>query len=60
LGKDLGEKRVKERYILEIIEIVSKWRKLAKKSKLNYSEAAKFLDVPKKSLDDYYYIIRMG
>jgi hypothetical protein len=55
--------RSKERVILEVIQIVKKWRKLCESKKgvtLTLAEAAKMVGLPKKSLDDYYYQLRMG
>jgi len=47
-----------------VIEIVKKWRELhqSKNSikKMSLLEAAKMLRMPKKSLDDYYYQLRLG
>ena len=55
--------RSKERIILEVIQIVKKWRSLHESKKgtnMNLPEAAKIVGLPKKSLDDYYYQLRMG
>ena len=55
--------RSKERIILEVIQIVKKWRKLCENKKgetLTLAEAADKVGLPKKSLDDYYYQLRMG
>jgi len=58
------KERSKERIIFEVIEIVKKWRdihlnKTAFK-KVSLQEAAKMIGLPKKSLDDYYYQLRLG
>jgi hypothetical protein len=71
LELDSGEKRdsrSKERTIAEVIELVKQWRDLhlnAHKSgnsskKMNLQEAAKVLEVSKKSLDDYYCQLRLA
>ena len=60
--------RSKERTVAEVISLVKKWRELhlncAKpnnpKKKVNLQEAAKMLDVSKKSLDDYYCQLRLA
>jgi hypothetical protein len=46
-----------------VIQIVKKWRKLHESGKgkaMTLPEAAEILGLPKKSLDDYYYQLRMG
>lgn len=55
--------RSKERTIGEAIDLVKRWRKLhlgTEGKRLNLQEAAKVLGVSKKSLDDYYYQLRIG
>lgn len=61
-------KRTKERKIGYIIEKVNKWRKLyngfndelGKFTKYSLDEAAKIIDISKKSLDDYLLQLRLG
>lgn len=47
-----------------MIEIVKKWREihLSKNNfrKVSLQDAAKMVGLPKKSLDDYYYQLRLG
>ncbi len=46
-----------------MIDLVKRWRKLhlgTEGKKLNLQEAAKVVGVSKKSLDDYYYQLRVG
>lgn len=48
---------------MEVLQIVKKWRKLCESKKgvtMTLAEAAKLVGLPKKSLDDYYYQLRMG
>jgi hypothetical protein len=48
---------------LEVIQIVRRWRKLCDNKKgasITLAEAADLVGLPKKSLDDYYYQLRMG
>lgn len=58
------KERSKERVIFEVIEIVKKWRELHQSrnslKKISLLQAAKMLNTPKKSLDDYYYQLRLG
>ena len=60
------ESRRKERTVGEALEIVKRWRDLhiygdnTTKKRLNLQDAAKVIGVPKKSLDDYYYYLRLG
>lgn len=58
------KERSKERTIAEVIEIVREWRELHLKPKnrkrLNLQEAAEVVGISKKSLDDYYYQLRLG
>lgn len=63
--QDEGKKeRSKERTIKEIIELVHRWRELHDSpvdgKKINLQESAKIVGISKKSLDDYYYQLRMG
>jgi hypothetical protein len=50
--------------ISEVIEIVKRWRDLhiqkRGEKKISLQEAAKMVGLPKKSLDDYYYQLRLG
>jgi hypothetical protein len=39
---------------------VKKWRKLYENKKMNLTKGAKLLGISKKSLDDYYLVIRIG
>ena len=39
---------------------VKKWRKLYENKKMNLTKSAKLLGISKKSLDDYYLVIRIG
>lgn len=61
-----GKERSKERTIKECIDLVGMWRMYhlngtnCDKEKLNLIEAAKRIGVSKKSLDDYYYQLRLG
>ncbi len=70
---DGGQKRTKERTITEIIEKVSTWRKLyngvmipnnktneVQLQRWSLEDAAKKVDVSKKSLDDYLLQLRFG
>ena len=46
-----------------MIQIVRRWRKLCDNKKgasITLAEAADLVGLPKKSLDDYYYQLRMG
>lgn len=56
--------RDRTRTIGEVINYVRKWRNLADNGfngiKMNLQEAAVHTGVPKKSLDDYYYQLRMA
>jgi len=58
------KERSKERTIKEVIELIQKWRNYHSHppdgKKKNLQEAAKFVGVSKKSLDDYYYQLRIG
>jgi hypothetical protein len=58
------KERSKERVIFEVIEIVKKWREIHQSKnnfkKVSLQEAAKIVGLPKKSLDDYYYQLRLG
>ena len=47
-----------ERLIREVIIAVKKWRKLYESRKLNLTKAAKLIEISKKSLDDYFLVIR--
>jgi hypothetical protein len=62
-----GFRRSKERYISEVIECVSRWRSLFEKGhpdeggnivKLSLQQAADIVNIPKKTLEDYYSILR--
>lgn len=55
-------KRVKEpqRQIGEVILAVKKWRKLYESKKLNLTKAARIIGISKKSLDDYFLVLRVG
>lgn len=50
--------------IFEVIEIVKRWREIHQSKnhlkKMSLQEAAKMVGLPKKSLDDYYYQLRLG
>lgn len=39
---------------------VKKWRKLYESKKLNLTRAAKVIGISKKSLDDYFLVLRVG
>ena len=58
------KERSKERVLFEVIEVVKRWRELHQGNgslrKMSLLEAAKALRIPKKSLDDYYYQLRLG
>jgi hypothetical protein len=59
------EKEKKRRFIMrtirEVLEKVSEWREISQKNpKINLDEAAKLVDVPKKTLDDYYMHIKIA
>jgi len=60
------KERSKERTIGECIDLVRKWRMLhlrgvnCDKPKFSLAEAARRVGVSKKSLDDYYYQLRLG
>lgn len=60
----MKKERSKERVIFEVIEIVKKWREIHMSKnnfkKISLQEAAKVVGLPKKSLDDYYYQLRLG
>lgn len=60
----LKKERSKERVIFEVIEIVKRWREIHQSKnnlkKVSLQEAAKIVGLPKKSLDDYYYQLRLG
>ena len=43
-----------------MILAVKKWRKLYKSKRLNLTKAAKLIGISKKSLDDYYLVLRIG
>lgn len=73
INDDQGKKRTKERTITEIIEKVSTWRKLyngvmipnkttgeVQLQRWSLEDAAKKVDVSKKSLDDYLLQLRFG
>ena len=60
-------KRSPERYIFEAFEMVESWRRLYRegskkgvKEKINLDKAASILDIPRKTLEDYYLLIRNG
>jgi hypothetical protein len=63
-SSSLKRERSKERVIFEVVEIVKRWRELhlSRNSprKVSLQEAAKLVGLPKKSLDDYYYQLRLG
>jgi hypothetical protein len=60
--------RSRERTVAEAIDLVKRWRNLHlnctkpnnNKKKINLQEAARMLDVSKKSLDDYYCQLRLA
>lgn len=62
--ESLKKERSKERIIFRVIETVKKWREihLGKDNlrRVSLQEAAKLIGLPKKSLDDYYYQLRLG
>lgn len=39
---------------------VKKWRKLYEAKKMKLVESAKFIGISKKSLDDYFLVLRIG
>jgi hypothetical protein len=39
---------------------VKKWRKLYESKRMNLTKAAKIIGISKKSLDDYYLVLRIG
>jgi hypothetical protein len=43
-----------------VILAVKKWRKLYESKKLNLTKSAKLIGISKKSLDDYYLVLRVG
>jgi len=43
-----------------VIVAVKKWRKLYESKKLNLTKLAKLIGISKKSLDDYYLVLRVG
>lgn len=59
------KERNKERTIREIIESVKRWRDIHNafendKNKVSLQDAAKMIGISKKSLDDYFYQLRLG
>ena len=60
------DSRSKERPIIQVIELVKKWRDLhmhgykTLKRRLNLQDAANIVGISKKSLDDYYCQLRLG
>ncbi len=50
--------------VFEVIEIVKRWREIHQSKnnlkKVSLQEAARIVGLPKKSLDDYYYQLRLG
>lgn len=65
VSSDSRKERNKERTIREVIESVKRWRDLHSapardKNKVSLQEAAKLIGISKKSLDDYYYQLRLG
>lgn len=55
----VGSRREKERKIGEVVLKVSKWRGLYNKNK-TLEEAAKDVEISKKSLDDYFLQLKNG
>lgn len=65
MSNDSRKERNKERTIREVIESVKRWRELhttpsKDKGRVSLQEAAKIIGISKKSLDDYYYQLRLG
>ena len=49
-----------ERIIRQVIQAVKIWRRLHETKRCNLTIAAKVVGMSKKSLDDYYLILRSG
>ena len=60
--RDKTNRRMKEpeRVIGDVIVAVKRWRALHDINSLNLSDAARIVGISKKSLDDYYLILRIG
>ena len=57
---DNKKKRINDRSIKEVLEKVAEWRKIQEENGITLEEAAKWIDMPKKTLDDYFYQIKQG
>lgn len=54
------KKRVNDRTIKEVLGKVAEWRKIHETRGVTLEEAAKECELPKKTLDDYFYQIRQA
>lgn len=54
------KKRVNDRTIREVLQKVAKWRNIHETRNITLEEAAKLIELPKKTLDDYFYQIKQG
>ena len=55
------QKRVKERYVSDAIEMVCLWRQLFQEGRsrnLTLDQAAEIVGVPRKTLENYYYLLK--
>lgn len=63
-GAEDTKERDRSRTIGEIMQHVRKWRHIAEEGvngvKVNLQAAASYVGIPKKSLDDYFYQLRVG
>ena len=57
-----GHKKIKEseRGIGQVIKAVKIWRELHDSKRCNLTNAAKVVGISKKSLDDYFLVLRVG
>lgn len=58
--EDLPRGKLRERTIGQIFSILKEWRNLRDQKKINLDDAAKLINVPRKSLDEYYKDFKMG
>lgn len=59
-GPVCKKKRINDRTIQDVLEKVAEWRSLYKVKGITLEEAAKEIDLAKKTLDDYFYQIKQG